>query len=180
MDVVPDKSFPVMLSNFGHRPVHIPRHTVVGPALPSPTHILILDESAAEAAEAKEGGEILNSNLSTAPDVAGEVVDNHTDKGGAEQATPPRAPLRADGPDEPEEVAAPREEPNYWQEDVHVGAEDEDVRSEVLEVLSEFKDMWTGRWGKIEATQHRIELKPGARPTYQAPYRAEPTVRENK
>ena len=55
MDVVPEKPFSVMLSNFGHRAVHIPKHTVVGLALPSPTHILTLGESAAEAAEAKEG-----------------------------------------------------------------------------------------------------------------------------
>ena len=47
-------------------------------------------------------------------------------------------------------------------------------------MLSEFKDMWSGRLGKIDATNHRIDLKPGARPIYQAPYRAGPIAREKE
>ena len=147
MYVVPENPFSVMLSTFGHRAVHIPKHTVVGLPLPSPTHILTVGQSAASAAEAKEGG-IFNSNPSTAEDAAGEAADNRTDKGGAEQATPPRAPLGADGRDKPEDTAAPEDNPNAWRENVHIGAEDEEVRSEVLEVLSEFKGMWAGRLGK--------------------------------
>ena len=169
MDVVPENPFSVMFSNFGHRAVHIPKHTVLGLALPSPTHILTLGESAAEAAKAKERGGIFNTNPSAAEKLAGEAVDNCTDRGGTEQATPPRAPLGADGPDKLEDTAATEEDPKSWQEDVHIGAEDEEVRSEVLEVLSEFKDMWTGRLGKIGATKHRIELKPDARPIDQEP-----------
>lgn len=34
MDVVPEKPFSAKLSNFRHRSVHIPKHTVVGLALP--------------------------------------------------------------------------------------------------------------------------------------------------
>ena len=181
MDVVPENPFSVMLSNVGHRTVHIPKHTVVGLALPSPTHILALGESAAEAAEAKEGGGIYNSNPSTAEDAAREAPNNRTDKGGAEQATPPRASLGADGPDnlsgpsavssglKPEETAAAEEDLNSWQGDFHISAEDEEVRPEVREVQSEYKEMWTGRLVKIGVTKHRIELKPGARPLYQAP-----------
>ena len=169
-----------MLSNFGHRAVHIPKHTVVGLALPPPTHILTFGESAAKAAEAKEGGGIFNSNPSTAEEGPGEAADNRTDKSGAERATPPRVPLGADGPDKPEDTAAPEEDPDSWEEDVHIGAEDEEVRSEVLEVMSEFKDMWTGRLRNIWATKHRIELKPGDRSIYQAPYRAGLTAREKE
>ena len=33
-------------------------------------------------------------------------------------------------------------------------------------MLSEFKNMWSGRLGKIDATKHGIELKPGAKPIY--------------
>ena len=78
-DVFPENPFSVMLSNFRHHSVHIPKYTIVGLALPSPTQILTLGESAAEAAEAKEG----------------------------------RRHLR------------PGEDPNTWQEDVRIGAEDE-------------------------------------------------------
>ena len=52
MYFVPEKQFSVMLCNFGHRAVHIPKHTVVGLALSSHIHILTLGESAASAAEA--------------------------------------------------------------------------------------------------------------------------------
>ena len=67
-----------------------------------------------------------------------------------------------------------------WEEDVHIGAEDSSVRSEIMDMLSEFKDMWSGRLGRIDATKHRINLKPGARPIYQAPYRAGPIAREKE
>ena len=63
-------------------------------------------------------------------------------------------------------------------EDVHIGAEDSTVRSENMDMLSRFRDMWSGRLGKIDATKHRIELKPGARPMYQVPYRAGPIACE--
>ena len=58
------------------------------------------------------------------------------------------------------------EKKRAWEEDVHIGAEDSTVRSEIMDMLSEFKDMWSGRLGKSEATEHHIELKPGARPIH--------------
>ena len=132
MDFVPDIPFSVIVSSFGHRSVHIPKHTVVGLALPSSNHILPLVELAAEAVEGKEGGGIFNSNLSTAPvvagGVAGEAADNPTEKGGAEQAALPRATLRADGPGETEETAAPRGDANAWQDYFHIGSENEEIR----------------------------------------------------
>ena len=72
------------------------------------------------------------------------------------------------------------EKTRAWEEDVHIGAEDSTVRSEIMDMLSEFKDMWSCRLGKIGATKHRIELKPGARPIYQAPYQAGPIAREKE
>ena len=70
------------------------------------------------------------------------------------------------------------EKTRAWEEDVHIGAEDSTIWSEIMDMLSEFKDMWYGRLSKIGATKHRIELKPGSRPIYQAPYRAGPIARE--
>ena len=171
----PRKPFSVMLSNFGHRAVHIPKHTVVELALPSPTHILTLGESAPEAPEAKEGGGIFDSNTSTAEDDAGEAANNCTDKGGAEQATPPRAPVGADAPDKPEDTAAPEGDPNFWYGDVHIGAEDEEIRSEVVEVLHEFMDKWTRRLGKSGPRSTALSSSPGLARFIQTPYRAGPT-----
>ena len=55
--------------------------TLVGvyATLPSPAHILTLFESAAETAEGEEGGWLFNSNLSTAPIVAGYVAGEAAD-----------------------------------------------------------------------------------------------------
>ena len=72
------------------------------------------------------------------------------------------------------------EKTRAWEEHVHIGAEGSTVRSEIMDMLSEFKDMWSGRLGKIGATKHRIELKPGARSIYQAPCRAGPIAREKE
>ena len=36
------------------------------------------------------------------------------------------------------------EKTRAWEEDVHIGAEDSTVRSEIIDMLSEFRDMWSG------------------------------------
>ena len=46
MDFFPGEPFTVLVSNCGNRAVHVPKHTIVGLGLPSPTHILTLGESA--------------------------------------------------------------------------------------------------------------------------------------
>lgn len=45
-------------------------------------------------------------------------------------------------------------------------------------MLSEFPKMYSGRFGNISATKHRIELTLGASPIYRAPYRAGSTAPE--
>ena len=65
-----------------------------------------------------------------------------------------------------------------WEEYAHIGAENSTVRTEIMDMLSGFKNIWSGGLGKIDATKHRIELKPGARPIYRAPYRAGLTERK--
>ena len=61
MHINPDIPFSVIMSNFSHHAVHLPKHTVIGIPLPSPTHILTL-QPATGVAEAKEGGG--NKNIS--------------------------------------------------------------------------------------------------------------------
>ena len=53
-----------------------------------------------------------------------------------------------------------------WEEDVHIAAEHSNIRAELMDMLSEFKDMWSDRLGRNDATKHGIELKPGARSIY--------------
>ena len=52
------------------------------------------------------------------------------------------------------------------------------VRDRIVSLLEDFQDLWNGELGHIKATQHRIELTPGAKPVYQAPYRAGHNTRE--
>eukprot|EP00171_Calliarthron_tuberculosum_P021901 IDg21901t1 len=54
----------------------------------------------------------------------------------------------------------------------------EDQRREVRRMLERFSDMWQGHLGEVTATQHRIDLLPGARPQYSQPYRAGPESRK--
>lgn len=49
---------------------------------------------------------------------------------------------------------------------------------ELLEMLDPFKDIWDGHLGTAKITQHRIDLKLGARPSLQLPYRALTKQRE--
>ena len=190
------------------RAVHVPEHTVVGLALPSPAHILTLDVSPPREAKAKEGGGNKN-NSSTATEEHARREQPATDEGRINSSTTEERAIREgavtdDGRRKYFNTTrgyARREEPDLedahsgnpanadertntdakttrsWREDVHIGAEDSTVRSEIMNMLSEFTDMWSGRLGKIDATKHRMELKLGARPIYQAPYRARPIAR---
>lgn len=42
----------------------------------------------------------------------------------------------------------------------------------VIELLQGYSNIWLGRLGKIETTQHRMDLKKDARPTAVPPHRA--------
>lgn len=84
--MISDQPFSEMISNFGHRPMQIPKHTVVGLSIPSPTHILTLGGSTTGGAEAKEGGgyrksRMINSAPLKIPDATEDAqeVRNRTD-----------------------------------------------------------------------------------------------------
>lgn len=62
--------------------------------------------------------------------------------------------------------------------EVRTGLDDETVRREVLQLLEELQNMWSGCLGKIGAAKHRIALTPGVRPIYRAPYRTGQRLRE--
>ena len=80
MDLFPVEPFTVLVSNFGSRAVHVPKHTVVVLAFPFPTHILTHGVSAPGEAEAKEGGGNKN-NSSTATEEHARCEEPATDEG---------------------------------------------------------------------------------------------------
>ena len=51
-------------------------------------------------------------------------------------------------------------------------------RKQVRTMLTPYAGMWNGTLGEVRATNHRIELTPGARPFRWQPYPAEPRARE--
>jgi hypothetical protein len=51
-------------------------------------------------------------------------------------------------------------------------------RKTVTDMLEPHKAMWDGHLGEVTATQHRIDLIPGARPVHSRPYRAGARARE--
>ena len=55
---------------------------------------------------------------------------------------------------------------------------DDDLHAEIIEMLRKHERMWNGTLGAIHATEHRIELVPGATPVNQPPYRAGHASRE--
>ena len=65
-----------------------------------------------------------------------------------------------------------------WEETLDLGEVLPSKRGEVIEMLREFEQMWTGQLGKITATKHRIVTTPSAPPVYQPPYRAGKHARE--
>ena len=52
------------------------------------------------------------------------------------------------------------------------------VRGQVRTMLAPYAGMWDGKLGEVRATEHRIELTPGAKPFRCQPYRAGPRARE--
>lgn len=59
-------------------------------------------------------------------------------------------------------------------EDVNLSQLTKERRKIVLEMLEPFSSLWQGQLGDAKATEHRIELLPGARPSFAQPYRAGP------
>jgi len=48
----------------------------------------------------------------------------------------------------------------------------------IIDMMEKYSSMWSGKLGKITATQHRIRLKPESEPIRQPPYRAGHKSRE--
>ena len=175
MDLFLGEPFTVLVRNFGNRAVHVPKHTVVGLELQSPTHILTLGVSAAGEADAMEGGgDKNNSSTATeeqarrghpAPDEdrinfvrqkecarnQGPITDDGKTKfwtaagGCARREEPDTDDAYSGNPANADELTdTDVEKTRSLEEDVHIGAEDSAVRSEIMDMLSEFKDMWSG------------------------------------
>lgn len=102
-------------------------------------------------------------------------------EGGENTVSSPSVPSTADYGDAKSDAENKEAgNPDTWKVDVHISLEDTEIREQVVELLDEFTDMWSGRLGKITAAKHRVELIPGSRPVFQHPYRAGLKTREHE
>jgi hypothetical protein len=65
-----------------------------------------------------------------------------------------------------------------WRDQLDLGYLEPAERKTVTDMLEPHKAMWDGHLGEVTATQHRIDLMPGARPVHSQPYRAGTRARE--
>lgn len=47
-------------------------------------------------------------------------------------------------------------------------------------MLGKYSDIWSGHLEKLEATEHRIELKPGMKPAHHMPYKQGLPIRDKR
>ena len=112
-----------------------------------------------------------------------EAMDDITDLGRSakndnvhprEQSNPPRT-----DPPNPNPFTSNLDEPvKDWTEELQIGDEYQERRSEIIDTLSPFQSMWDGHLGHVKDVKHRITLTENARPYFQHPYRAGPDMRE--
>ena len=162
-DVRPTRPFHVQVANLSERPVTLHKRMRIAFATPAPsTHAIF--------------------SVSEDPiDVEGTM--DSTVKEGVEVDTPQPHP----GALSPQESRAwthlntkKAQKPNIFEvEDIPLDELDDDQQEKVRDMLRPFKEMWRpGRVGKVNVTEHYIDIKPGARPQYAQPYRAGPYARK--
>lgn len=66
----------------------------------------------------------------------------------------------------------------HWKKHLSLAEiQDESVKGEEREMLREFADMWSGKLGRIYATEHHIQLKPVTIPPNRMQYLQGPEMR---
>jgi hypothetical protein len=88
-----------------------------------------------------------------------------------EQQSGPCALMSEKMPCEGNAATTPQED-KIWKEQLDLGHLSEDERAAVLRMFKPHKDMCDGHLGPVTATQHSIQLTPGAQPVHAQPYRA--------
>jgi hypothetical protein len=91
-----------------------------------------------------------------------------------EELSPMEYGLQRDPPPLPDR---PDVEGDAWREAVQLGHLPGEERDEILDILAKHRSMWSGRFGQVQSTNHRIDLIPGQNPVHCQPYRAEPRAR---
>ena len=156
-DIAPGRPLFIYMANLENYPVHIPKHSVVARAVPQVAPIVHIPAAPPETTVAL---------TAEAPNDAGTTSAK-------EGATPSNSDTST-GDDEDKDPVP------KWHSQVSIGERAEVERPRILEFLDPFQSMWDGHLGEIHHVKHRIELKEGAKPVFQPPYRAGPDKREKE
>ena len=157
VDVMPNRTFDVIVANLSPKPRRLPKNTVLGYAKCSPLTILTPERGVAE-----EIGRVLNDSSPS---------DTSPTQGGAKD----------EGADEPSKRITRDEEPPNREEGESrfdlSRVKDGSLKSEIMEILRKHSAMWNGSLGTVNATEHRIDLVAGTKPIRSMPYRQGPAMR---
>lgn len=153
-EVLPERPISILLSNFGSEERRLPKGMVLGYASKHPLALVpIVGEAVREFA--------CCLHLST-QDPTTEISND---------------------PQSEEKISARSRDYSTakdWMSSVdlsHIG--EEKLRDRILTILGKYSEMWSGHLGEVAAEKHRIELKGGAKPAHQMPYRQVLPMREN-
>ena len=182
-EVIPEEPFDLLLSNFSRVERHLPKGMVVAYAAPSPLALIpLLGPAAREMARVLNIAPLEDGAAKSAPltqedlEQAAPDSDVKTRSQSAERDVGPVTSERAPAPPPsagPIPAPAGAALPKDWKDLVDLShIQDEEKSARILEMLALHKDMLSGDLGKIQATEHLIDLKPNTRPIHQHPYRA--------
>ena len=140
VQVEPNKTFRILLSNFSERVRLVQRNQVVAE---------LLDHPLAMSASNLRVGELLGVTEEMEPTSGDDQPILHEEK---------------------EEITSAK--------DLDLSHIPDEFREPFREMLGEFEEMYDGKLGAINTTEHTIELIPGTRPVHTHPYREGPKTRE--
>ena len=174
-DIIPNRPFYMLVSNFSSYCVWLQKNTTIAFADDVP-HTII---------EPKADEPQLTYRRD-APDIISGPEDGPTLRRGGDPAvlisnSENRSTIRAKTVDWSAQGLKDNKtdkDPDEWMNDVHVEKEYIHHKPRLVRLLQPLKSMWSGELGCIKATQHRINLLPGSKPIHQQPYRAGPAQRQ--
>ena len=150
-EVRPNVKFELVLANFPKTPQRLLKGMTIAYAKRNPLAILTVPDEVSMKLEA-----VLNIPFTTT--TANDSTNNEATDAG--------------GPDEPKNATDWQDTIELW----HI--ENDETRTKIITMLTKHEDMWTtGRLGEITATEHRITLETGTKPTRSMSYRQSPAMR---
>jgi hypothetical protein len=90
----------------------------------------------------------------------------------------PNGIIALTGEESPAVTERPDVDGELWKEELDLAHLLTQQRETVFQLLAKHRKMWDGRLGRVNATTHRIDLVPGAKPVHSQPYRPGPRASE--